>query len=166
MAKIKLKVNGKNEITNAIMIDGKSCKLKSAKDGTRECEFTTDKERVCVSAFKIHYYSEKHWVLWELFYFFISLLGIFDSRYNSKFYVAEFICDIKTTEDCEIVISPVQKFIDGGEALTISSTNELSVKSNFQTYDTEARNKHKKMKKIKWAIRVTLFILVCLLLIF
>ena len=164
MAKLDLEFIGLNNLVGNILINGKFPKFKKTENKTLSCQIETTANECEVIIYKAHHYTGKAWLFWNLFYFIISIFGIFDERQNKKCLVIDAKFTITTTQDTQVVISK-QDFVDGGKLVSIDTASQTNEISNIQYYDKEARKKHSKMKKFKILTTILIVILLVVLII-
>ena len=155
MAKLELNITGYNDTLNSMLINSKKQKLGGLNQGIRKCYFEGDKAEIVI--FKTHQYIGKFWWLWSIFFYLISIFGIFDSYYNKRCLVVDFRFNVNLDKDKTINLK-IQNFEDGGKYAEIESVEEFEEISNIQYFDKDAQKKHKKMKKIKFLLFVLIAI--------
>lgn len=152
--------------STSVLIDGKFAKLKKNKNGNKYCTVETEKESVEVAMYKTHHYTGKFWFWRNLLYFFISILGIFDTRHDKRMLVAQSTFKVDTTHDAKISVGR-EDFVDGGKFAKFEGDTAIEEISNIQYCDKLAQKRHKTMKKAKIALAVGLIaiaiVLICLL---
>ena len=150
MAKLELEIVGYNNALNFLTINGKKVKMvNDKKSNKRSCFVEADKAEVIVC--KTHNYTGKHWFWWNLFYYLISVFGIFDFNNNKRCLVVDFRFNLNLENDTKVMMK-INNFEDGGKFAEIESEVELEEISNIQCFDKEAQRRHKKMKKAKTGI--------------
>ena len=71
-----------------LVIDGKNIPYKRNATGSYDAVYTTDKDSANILVYKYLEIRGKLWWLMSLLFFFVSVFGIFDSRYDKKCIVA------------------------------------------------------------------------------
>ena len=164
MAKLELQIIGFNETLSNMTINGKQLKINSIYNGVRTSVIETKKDYAEIVVYKNHYYSSNAWFLINLFYFFISLFGIFDIRHDKKCTVIDCRYVLKLTELTKATIR-LNQFTDGGRFIELKSSNPVKEIQNIQYYDTLAQKRYKRMKLVKLAIFFAAMITTILLLV-
>ena len=162
MAKLELEVVGFNDVLNTMTINGKKQKLKTV-NNVRTCSVEADKAEIVI--YQTHAYLGKNWFWWSLFYYIISIFGIFDINNNKRCLVVDCRFNVNLDRDKKFVLK-IQKFEDGEKFAEIEG-DEVEILSNVRFFDLEAQKRHKKMKKIKFAISfLTILLVTALIVIF
>lgn len=157
MSKIEMEFVGFNNFQNCIAIDGKI--IKTQKSNKKNVyTFESVKENAHVTIYKTHQFVGKHWLWWNLLFFFVSIFGLFDIRHNKRCSVFEGDFVISTEKDCKFVIRK-KEFQDGGGLFEVEGITPIKEISNTQYYDKTGQSRYKKMKKIKVGIIVTVCVL-------
>ena len=163
MAKLELEIVGYNNALNSLTINGKNVKLiNDKKSNKRRCFVEADQAEVVVC--KTHNYTGKHWFWWNLFYYLISIFGIFDYNNNKRCLVVDFRFNIKLENETKVVMK-INNFEDGGRFAELESEAEVEEISNVQCFDKTAKIRHKKMKKAKAGIFIVSVVLITLIVI-
>lgn len=106
--------------------------------------YQTDKSEIEVSICRYLELSNKLWWLFALFFFVISIFGIFNPHYDKKCIQIDYKFKVKLKENSEIRID-VQKI--GTKAIAIESNCEYEISSNFLSVDKRAK---KRLRTIKF----------------
>ena len=148
MAKLQFELVGYNDALNTMTVNDKFVKFQKNKQGKRVCTVETNKDVAEVIIYQSHHYNGKAWFWWNLFCYFISIFGIFDVRQNKRFLVVDCRFNITLSQDTNVVLN-ILKFEDNGKLLEVETDAQVEQLTNIQYFDTEAKAKHKKMKKAK-----------------
>ena len=163
MAKLELEIVGYNDALNNLTINGKRVKLINNKNNTRTCFIEAEQAEVVV--YKTHNYFGKRWFWWNLFYYLISIFGIFDFDKNKRCLVVDFRFNLKLAKETKATLS-IQNFENGGKFAEIECEEEIEIINNVQYFDLEGQKRRKKMKPAKIGIFVGFAVIVTLLIIF
>lgn len=155
--KIDLQFVGLQEMHRNIAVNGKLVKPKRNKQN--EYIHTVDSvDGKCeVVIYKSNQYLGKNWFWWNLLFFFVSILGIFDMWHGSKFLVIDSRFNISTTKDAKVIMRR-QNFVDGGKYVLFEGDANVEEICNIQFQDKLAKKRHSKMKKIKLALTAVVVI--------
>ena len=150
MAKLELEIEGYSNALDEMLINGKRPKF-VVEGLLRKCAVETESDNVEIVVYRTHHYVGKHWFWWSLLFYFVSVFGIFDVRFDKKFHVVDFRVnvDLKKTNNLKL---KVPNFEDGGKVFEIEEGKDVNVLNNCQFLDKDAKKRHNKMKKIKFAI--------------
>lgn len=151
MVVINMDFVGYNAALNTMTVNGNPVKIIKNKDGSRNCSVEVEEGKTEIVVFKSHFYTGKYWFWWNLMCFMISFFGLFDVRVDKKFLVVEYKAVLDITKDTNISIN-VADFENGGKFVDLVTEAPMEVVANKQYFDKEAKKKHAKMKKAKWAV--------------
>lgn len=163
MTKLEIEIIGYNDAVESMTIDNKSVKIVK-EDKIRKCVYESDCNIAEVVICKAHHYSGKRWFWWNLLYYLISIFGVFDIRHNKKFNVIDCRFDVNLTKDTTVKLS-IKDFENNGEFVDIEADAVIIEKANIQYVDDIAKQRHKKMKKAKIGIFISVIVITILALI-
>ncbi len=152
MAQLNLEFVGLKSLEGHVTVDGKFVKLKKVNQ-KYVCHMTTNQPQAEVVIYQSHPYTGKHWLLWNLFYFIVSLFGLFDVRYNKRCLVQDACLKIDVSQDANVVIRR-ENFVDGGAFVRTEITAQVETICNQQYYDKVGKKRASVMKKVKLAVTV------------
>ena len=138
-----------------VYIDGQKIKSEIVKRKDDVYTYASDKDRVNVKIVSFHQADSKWFYFISIFYFLISVFGIFDIRPNKKgmAMVCEF--DVAMQESGEIKLC-YNKFLPGTPALKIDTDLDIKVIENKFFIDEVVVKRVKTAKYIKLSIFLTL----------
>ena len=149
MGRLNITTIGYNNAIDNITINGKPCKVIKNKDRSRTISTEVEGNVAHVVIYKGHGYIGRHWLLWSILYFIISIFGIFDNKYNKRPLVVDCRFDISMGEGDTDVKLVVRTFRDKEPLLDIDTDTEVNMISNVVYFDTEAKVRVKKAKRVK-----------------
>ena len=86
MAKLEFEFVGFYDCDRYITVNGKFVKFEKTEKKTYTCNVETIDDKCEVMVYQPHKYTGKHWLLWNLMFFIISLFGLFDIRDGIHFH--------------------------------------------------------------------------------
>ncbi|MBQ8908607.1 MAG: hypothetical protein IJY71_08510 [Clostridia bacterium] len=164
MAKLTMEFIGFSDLEGHLTVGGGIPTLSRTKQNTYLCTIESTEKSLEVVIHKSHRYTGRLWFFWNLLFFFISILGIFDVRPNKKFPVLDGRLRIPLEEDTSLLIRRLD-FADGAPLFAVEN-GEAEVLSNLQYYDKEARRRHKIFSRFKLIATVLLVLLLIIILAF
>ena len=163
MNTLKLKVVNGDANQTVVRIDGKDVQIKKGKHGSGEIVYTTD---AAVARVTVHTFMEikgKWWWLTSLFYFFISIFGIFDRHSNWKCWAISYDATVALQGETQAVLR-VLRWRDGQPAVALDGV-ETKEKENKCFVDTVAKKRRTLMRFVKLAIAAAAVIIAALLIV-
>lgn len=104
MSLLTIKVRSLKKYAVQVSVDGRRVKGKSDKTGNMIYTYHTDEDRAKVEIFNVNELSSSLWWLWSIFYFFISVFGIFDPGYGNNFFDVRCNFSVDTTRDANLQV--------------------------------------------------------------
>ena len=104
MSLLTIKVRSLKKYAVQVLVDGRRVKGKSDKTGNMIYTYHTDEDKAKVEIFNVNELSSPLWWLWSIFYFFISVFGIFDSGYGNNFFDVRCNFFVDTTRDANLQV--------------------------------------------------------------
>lgn len=104
MSVLNIKVRSLKKYAVQVLVDGRRVKGKSDKTGNMVYTYHTDNAETKVEIFNVNELSSPLWWLWSIFYFFISVFGIFDSGYGNNFFDVRCNFSVDTTSDANLQV--------------------------------------------------------------
>lgn len=159
MKQLEIKLNGRLPQHLGVFIDNESVALKRDNySGT--ATYSTEKEKVEVCIYSYLELNGPLWFLVSMFFFVISLFGIFAPRYDKKCVVCsvKFFLTLGEQETVNVKFIPptVNGKEIGGRAVEVSSDFPFEVTENSYSVDMQA----KKRRKILFVIKLILWLAV------
>lgn len=119
--------------------------------------YQTTKNKVNVKIVKSLEINSKLWWLSEIFFFIISVLGIFDTRADKRCQVTSCDFDVELTKQTNMTVS-FNKFEEDGKAVEIESNVAVSENKNVYYIDKIAKKRIKVTRIVKLAFWIALII--------
>lgn len=155
MKELHLKLKGIKKINPVVEVNGQNVKLKKDKFGNYENEILVNTNDVDIKVYRYLELNSKLWWLLSIFYFVISIFGIFDTLKEKNCIVIDFHLKINMSEIDNANIELCAKtFQTQGKAFEIVSNCNYEEISN--TYFLDARAK--KRKRLLAFVKVIIFI--------
>ena len=108
-----------------VYIDGEAVPIVRGKNSQRDvCQYATDKDCVEVVVVKRYELESKWWFVMNLLFFFISVLGIFDTRLGKRFYGVHYRAKIYLNGDANLLIK-FNGFRDGQRAIEMTGDAQI-----------------------------------------
>ncbi len=153
MNTLSLKLLGASRINPTVYIDGKKIKCKKNKFGALECAYNCAKSEAEVVITRQTELGGKLWLLMNMIFFFISILGILDPPYDKVCVAVDCKFVVQVQGDTSVTVK-VGTLGDSGKFATIEGTDGIKEISNYYAFD----KKIKRRWRIQAALRVILFI--------
>ena len=147
MNKLYLSINGLPAHTD-IFLDGKYYKPKKVKNHHPVIEYETEKDSVELTIKRYSHLSSRLWVLQELFFYIISIFGIFDKKFG-KYYYKEYcniVFKVQNETKATIKFNPP---LSVRPVLNCKSDAEINEVENVYRVDRELKRKHKILTIVK-----------------
>lgn len=145
-------VRGITDKNHRLSIDGDDMNISQNKFGSSEVKFATDKDEVEVAIFKYLELSSPLWLVMSIFFFIISIFGIFEPRYDRRCIVYDCKFKVKLCGRTNVALSPCDFDGSEGKAFKLESTAEIEEMSNVQYVDARAKR--------RW--RITVIVKICI----
>ena len=142
-----------------IFIDGKLMTPKKLK-GSKKTGFSyfTDKNYADIEIKSYSRFQSKMWFVVEMFFYIISIFGIFDQRFDKFCYTTHCKIRVEATPDTKLnlrVISPRNE----GVVVRVESENAFEAIENQYLIDREAAKKQKLLKKSKIVLVLAIIVI-------
>lgn len=158
MKNLTIKISGAGKQNNLIFIDDKEVKLKKNSFGSYDHTVQTEKDTVNIKIKSLLEINSKMWFLTNIFFFIISVFGIFDIRLPKKCLAVSFEENVKLHgEQNEITIALLTQNADKPCA-TVKSECEVEEVKNICVQDAVALKRRKTLKTTKILLWVALII--------
>ena len=140
-----------------VYIDGVKAQNKEKKfSAPMKYEFSTDNDVVNVVFKKTFEINSKLYILKFLFYYILSIFGIFDVREkNFKTMEVEFFVDLRKAQTVSVRLAP---YAEGGAAVLFDPNTVLMQKNVFYE-DESAKTRYKTLKKVKIFFTIAVFVI-------
>lgn len=148
MKAINLTINGSHSSDNLLVyIDGEKASLQRNKHQNLCCSHQTEKDKVKIQVYKLLDVGGFWWFLTQIFFFLISIFGIFDIHARKQYISYEHDFEVDLTQDCNIVLRSGSNQIN---------SKAFAIQSNCPAYEISNRVfANQKAKKIYKALRIT-----------
>lgn len=165
MNNLVITIKGLNNLSPLICVDGNQIKFKKNEFHTLEAQYSTNNSEVDLTISKFLEINAKNWLFMYLLFFFISIFGIFDAKYDSNCIVIDCHYKLKLNGNnhANIIIDMQQSDED---VIKIEYDDHFDVINYNYYFDANAKSRLKKMKLIKlgiWALAVCIILLIILL---
>lgn len=148
MKELQIKLTGQLLAGNTVVaVDGEPVRFKKNEFGNIVSNYRTDKDRVNVKVFRMLDVGGIFWFLAQLFFFLISIFGIFDVHRKERCIVIDYEAEIELGEVNSLVLR-VNRPQENSKAVEIET--ELSVREISNVYYVDAKAK-KKLKALRIA---------------
>lgn len=156
MRTLNLKLTGERSLGNCcLFIDDEHVKFKKNKFGNLVINYKTEKERISIEIFNVLDFGGIFWFLTQIFFFVISIFGIFDIHHKQKYIAFSYKSEIHLKEDSHMVLrcNPLK---DNTKAFNLETNLEVIEEINIFFVDENARRK----RKLLAIIKATLFLVI------
>jgi len=158
MKNLKVKITGVGKQNYLISIDEKPVQLKKNSFGSYEHDAQTEKDSVNIKIKTVHEMNSKYWFLTNIFFFIISIFGIFDYRFPKRCLSNSFETNVKlANEQSEINISLLPSQL-GRPCAEVKSECEVQEVKNACEQDLVALKRMKTLRITKGILWIALII--------
>lgn len=149
MNKVNLVVSSNKAYDNIVLVDGKRFKYKKNKNKDMVGVIETNNDKVEIEIFNWFEIKSKLWLIMELFFFVISIFGLFDVKKDKKGKKVNFKAVFKLKEDNNIRLSygPLK---DNVAPIRIDSNLDMEVIENKFIVDEVVVKRYKLLKLFKF----------------
>lgn len=163
---LNLKISNTASFKPAIYVDGKILKYKKDNFGNLITTYNTNKNVVSIEIKKLYDINGPLWFLTSLFFFVISIFGIFDIKPNKRCISIVASFKINLTKSCSLKIG-FKSRTQLEKAFELETTDCEIVEETGNNYfiDTTAKKRYKTMKIVKIVILVALLAVIAFVLI-
>lgn len=159
MKNITINVKRLNLLPGAIvLVDDKEIKFKKDKFENLSYKFNTDKDNVNIKVVSVNELDRKYWLIYILFYWFISIFGILNPPFEKYGYVINYNCNylISKNETIELYFNYPKA---NKKLLQVKEENNmLDNETNIIIQDEKIYKRAKFYKKFKIAMLVLIAI--------
>ena len=158
MNKMKVLLTKKLRPYTDIYVDGKLMTPKRIKEDKKNgFIYETDKPTCDIVVKSYSRYQTKLWLILEIFYFIISIFGIFDMRFDKYCYTTHCKMRVTVGENTKLVMRVIAPRNDGVVA-RVETDAKVEVIENEYHIDREAVKKQKLAKKCKIVLIVAVVV--------
>ena len=131
MNELNLQIAKSSVITSpSVYIDGNAVPITRGKNSQRDvCSYSTDKDYVEIVVAKRYELEGKWWFLMSMLFFFISVLGIFDTRIGKRFYSVNYRARVYLKGNANLQMS-FNMFREGERAIELKGDAEIEELEN------------------------------------
>ena len=144
MNQLNLQIAKSSVITSpSIYIDGNAVPVTRGKNGQRDvCQYTTDKDFVEIVVTKHYELEGKWWFIMSMLFFFISVLGIFDTRIGKRFYSVNYRARVYLRGNANLQMS-FKMFREGERAIELKGDTEIEELENQYSTNKTLKKRRK-----------------------
>lgn len=142
MSRLILNMRGLSSVHPTVYVDGVVLKFKKNEFGSLQATYETDKQEVELVICKYLELSGRLWFLMSMLCFFISLFGIFDSRYDSKCIIIDCKYKMKLNPQNKVTIKFTGAF-EGNKAVDIEADCGYEELANKYYVDKKIKRRYK-----------------------
>lgn len=148
MNKVNLVVASNKAYDNIVLVDGKRFKYKKNKNKDMVGVIETNNDKVEIEIFNWYEIKAKLWLIMELFFFVISIFGLFDVKKDKKGKKISFkaVFNLKEVNDIRLSYGPLK---DGVAPIRIDSNADMQVIENTCVVDEVVVKRYKILKILK-----------------
>ena len=148
MKTLALKINGhSNFSTTVVTVDGKPIKFKKNSFGNLTGKYQTAQDKVKIKIYNVLDVGGIFWFITQLFFFLISIFGIFDLHCREKCVVLDFEMDVDLQDDNQLTLQINPPRLDG-KAINVETNLVCQELVNQYQCDEQAK---RTMKNLRWA---------------
>lgn len=139
--------------------DKRVCLKKSTHDGCVGV-YSTDESIVTLKIQSLpHELNEKYWWLWEIFYYIISICGLFNTFIKRNYFTYSFDCKIALSGNTDVCLR-MNPQIDGESAFEVKLGEVIEYGVNSYTYNKNIKRRAVIVRLCKYASWVIIGIVV------
>ena len=145
MKSLNLKVTGSQYLGNSIVyVDDKPVNLKRNEFKNLTCKYETEKDTVNLKVYRMLDVGGVWWFITQLFFFIISIFGLFDIHSKNRALGLEYECEVYLKEENNITLScnPPR---DNTQAFKVETDSQITELSNKFYIDQSAKKTFKKL---------------------
>ena len=150
MRALEMKIVNNTNLSPAVRIDGKPVRLKRNAYGNYTYRAATEAETVRVSVTYLSELRSRFWFLASLFFFVVSLFGLFDS-FDRR--CREMVCDLTVhTDGNGPLILRFFPYADGARAMAYEYDGTVTETENKYYFNAAAKKRLKILRFVKIAV--------------
>lgn len=165
MREVEIKLTGQQIIGDTVIkIDDKPVKFKKNKFGSLVCKYQTESDKINIKVFRTLDVGGIFWFLTQIFFFLISIFGIFDVHHKERCLVIDFESEFELKEENKITLQ-VNSPRENEGAISIETSLISQVVSNKYYLDTNAKKllKYLKFTKIFLILAIVIIAIIVLM---
>lgn len=165
MKEIEIKLTGMQSLDDTLIkIDDKPIKFKKNQFGNLICKHQTDNDKVNIKIIRLLDVGGMFWFITKLFFFIISVFGLFDVHHKEKCQVIDFETEIYLKDENKLTLQ-LNNFQENNEAINIQTDLLYEQISNKYYLNTKAKKMLKRLKVAKIFILLAMIITIIALII-
>lgn len=158
MKELEIKLTGVQTLGETIVkIDDKPIKLKKNEFGNLICKYQTNNDRVNIKVFRMLDVGGPLWFITQLFFFLISIFGIFDVHHKERCMIIDFETEVELKEENKITLQ-LNSPQENEKAVALQTNLTYEELSNKYLLDMKAKKTLKGLRLTK--IFLTLAIII------
>lgn len=153
MRELNIKIVGNQKLNPVVEVDGKLVALSANKFGNYEGKVQVEKDQVDIKVYRVLELNSKLWFLKYLFYYIISILGIFDVMREKKCVVMD--CHLSLTlkgDEQSSILLTCNRMQNQAKAFEITSNCTVQEHSNLFLIDKRAKRKKRVLGFAKFVV--------------
>lgn len=153
MRELNIKIAGNKKLNPVVEVDGKSVPLSLNKFGNYEGKIQVEKDQVDIKVYRVLELNSKLWFLKYLFYYIISILGIFDVMREKKCIIID--CHLSLTlkgDEQSSILLTCKHMQNQSKAFEIKSNCEVQEHSNIFLIDKRAKRRKRLFGFVKFVV--------------
>lgn len=147
MKKMSLSLRGGERFSPVVKVNGKALRMKKNGFGSFNADIETEEEFV-LEIYTWNSLNSPLWFLWEILYFIVSLLGIFDWFRDREYLMVNYRARITANDGANVVLKylPAE---DGQKAIACEGDCAVSEEQNVYLQDNKCRTRSRVVKAAK-----------------
>ncbi len=164
MRELEIKLTGVQNLGETIIsIDDKPVNVKKNEFGNLVCKYQTENDRVNIKVYRILDIGGVLWFITQLFFFIISIFGIFDVHYKERCMVVDFEAEVDLKEENKLTLQ-FNTPQENAQAINIQTDLTSREVSNKYYLDAEAKKTLKGLRIAKIILALAIIVTVTILL--
>lgn len=164
MKEIEIKLTGQQALSGVVVnVDDKPVKFKKNDFGNLICKCQSENDKVNIKVFRMLDVGGMLWFVTQIFFFIISIFGIFDIHHKERCLVVDFETEVDLNEENKVVLQ-INSPRENEKAITVQTDLTNQEISNNYYLDSDAKKMLKRLKitKIILALAIIVTIIVVL----
>lgn len=166
MKELNIKISGESYLHNAyISIDGKPVKFKRNQFKNFEYRHQTEQDKVKIQICKYADIGGFFWFITQLFFFVISIFGIFDTHAKNKGLCLDYVLDVDLRDEANNLTIRCNPPRENQKAIEIETGLQIEEQNNNYLIAKNAKKKFKTLKISKIICAIAIVVIACVSLI-
>lgn len=160
MKEVNIKIMGDARDT-VLFADGERLNLKKNEFHNYACKYATEKDRIKIELYRELDVGGVLWFITQLFFFVISIFGIFDTHIKRSAVVFDFSAEVDIPDSGDICLK-LNRRSESGQAVTLETAFNAQESANEYYVDEKARKTFKLLRiaKVLTAIAVVAIVII------